>query len=77
LKLVVKSKIDNSMKVSVVVSNENEKPNVFLPETPFKETIFSEDNRAIAHFMKIEPLKDWGGKFTLFVSTPHTFIQQP
>ena len=77
LKLLVQSKISSSLKVSVVVSNENDQPNVFLPETPFKETIFSGDSRAIAHFVKIEPMKDWGGKFTLFVSTPATFAQKP
>jgi hypothetical protein len=38
-----------------------EAPNVILPETAMKESIFGGDSRVFAHFVKIEPMKDWGG----------------
>lgn len=32
-----------------------------------KESIFGGDSRVFAHFVKIEPMKDWGGQFSLSV----------
>ena len=40
---------------------ESETPNVILPQSAIKESIFGGDSRVLAHFEKIEPNKDWGG----------------
>jgi hypothetical protein len=47
----------------------NGEVNVSLPVSAFKETVFAGDTRAIAHFVKVDPAKDWGSEFILTVST--------
>jgi len=53
--------------ISVTIEGEN--PNVSLPKSSLKETIFGHDKKAIAHFMKLEPDKEWGGNFKLQITT--------
>lgn len=69
LQLVVKSKVNGSQKVEVTVKLDGENPNVIVPQTAIKESVFGGDARVLAHFEKIEPQKDWGGKFSLSVRT--------
>lgn len=65
----MKSKVSSSLKVEIGLSIQGESVNVNLPVTTIKETIFGCDTKAIAHFMKLEPSKDWGGKFSIEVKT--------
>jgi hypothetical protein len=54
LQVVVTSKQTASLKVKVTVSN-SETSNVYLPVTQIRDTVFSNDTKVFAHFMKIRP----------------------
>lgn len=68
MQVLMTSKLANSIKISVKVGIEGDSPNVHLPTTMLKDTVFGHDKKALAHFMKIEPGKPWGGDFTLEVT---------
>lgn len=53
VQVLVKSKVNGSLKVEVHVDIKGENVNVInLPHTALKESIFGGDARALAHFMK-------------------------
>jgi hypothetical protein len=43
--------------------------NTHLPVSSIKDTLFGYDMKAIAHFVKIDPLRDWGCQFNLKVTS--------
>lgn len=65
LQIMLVSKQPSSLKIEVTLGIQGESPNVVLPCTAIKETVFGHDKKAVAHFLKLEPGKPWGGNFTL------------
>lgn len=74
LQVLAQSKVKGgSLKVEVsldIKPEEGKTANVVnLPISSLKETIYSGDARAMAHFLKAEPNKDWQGKWSINVKT--------
>lgn len=66
LQVLVTSKQSSSLKVKVTIRN-GETNNVYLPVTQIKDTVFGNDKKVFAHFMKIRPQEQWGGQFEISV----------
>ena len=62
---MVENKYTSQLQFEVQVSNTDN--NVMLPNTMIQETVFGKDNKVIAHFMKIDPEKEFSGRWTLTV----------
>lgn len=67
MQLWLTSKHGSSLQYEVQVQNSSSEANVKLPTTMISETVFGYSKKAVAHFMKIDPEKPFGGKFTITV----------
>lgn len=68
LQLLITSKVGSQIKVEIDVGITGSTPNVSLPHTTIKDTVFGHDIKVIGHFLKLDPTKGWGGDFTLRVN---------
>ncbi len=68
LQLLISSKSNASLKVQIELGITGDQPNVYLPHTPIKDILFSQNTKVIGHFLKLDPTKGWNGDFTLNVS---------
>jgi hypothetical protein len=67
LQLWLTSKYQSQLQFEVQVSNASPEANVILPQTMMQETVFGFDQKAIAHFMKVDPEQPFGGEFKIIV----------
>ena len=69
LKIVCESKMVSMASISVKVEvQNNDKKNVNVPVTEFKDSLLKDDNKAIGLLVKIDPSKETWGDFKLSFS---------
>lgn len=67
LQVYIRSKCSNQLRVAIQIGASSSHNVMGLPKSPLRESVFREDEKIIAHFMKVDPHEPWGSPFTISV----------